>query len=367
MGADDQAQHGRGRLRRLGGARPRRHRPAGGDAGDGGQGAAVQGARRRRRVPALPRDPGRRRDRRVRQGGRARASAASTSRTSPRRAASRSSAASAPSSTSRSSTTTSTAPRSSCSPPCSTRCASSASRPRTSASSWSAPAPPGSRAAEIILAHGVRDLVICDIDGALYPGRPGLDPMRDALALRTNPSRRRGTADELLAGADVMIGVSGPGAVSPAAIRAMAPGAIVFAMANPVPEVRPEDVGQDVAIMATGRSDYPNQINNVLAFPGVFQGALEVRASAINEEMKLAAALAHRRRDRRRRAARRVHRPERVQPARGRGGRHRRRGGGGADRRRAPRPPRRVRSGRATPPVARWPPPPRAGTARRSR
>jgi malate dehydrogenase (oxaloacetate-decarboxylating) len=86
--------------------------------------------------------------------------------------------------------------------------------------------------------------------------------------------------------------VSGPGAVSPAAIRTMAPGAIVFAMANPTPEVMPEEVADSVAIMATGRSDYPNQINNVLAFPGVFRGALDVRASTINEEMKLAAARA---------------------------------------------------------------------------
>jgi malate dehydrogenase (oxaloacetate-decarboxylating) len=150
----------------------------------------------------------------------------------------------------------------------------------------------GVACSEIIHAHGVRELLVCDIDGALYPGRPGLDPMRAELAERTNPYGRRGSAGELLAGADVMVGVSGPGAVSPDAVRSMAPGAIVFAMANPVPEVSPELVGADVAIMATGRSDYPNQINNVLAFPGVFRGALDVRASAINEEMKLAAASA---------------------------------------------------------------------------
>jgi malate dehydrogenase (oxaloacetate-decarboxylating) len=94
----------------------------------------------------------------------------------------------------------------------------------------------------------------------------------------------------VLAGADVLVGVSGPGAVSAAAVRTMAPRPIVFAMANPEPEVRVEEVGEDVAIMATGRSDYPNQINNVLAFPGVFRGALDVRATTINEEMKLAAA-----------------------------------------------------------------------------
>ena len=99
-------------------------------------------------------------------------------------------------------------------------------------------------------------------------------------------------ADELLAGADVYLGLSGPGAVSPTAVRTMASGAVVFAMANPTPEVQPEDVSDHVRIMATGRSDYPNQINNVLAFPGVFRGALDTRATTINEEMKLAAARA---------------------------------------------------------------------------
>ena len=106
------------------------------------------------------------------------------------------------------------------------------------------------------------------------------------------PAREQGTADELLAGADVYLGLSGPGAVSAAAVRTMASGAVVFAMANPTPEVQPEDVSDHVRIMATGRSDYPNQINNVLAFPGVFRGALDVRATTINEEMKLAAARA---------------------------------------------------------------------------
>jgi malate dehydrogenase (oxaloacetate-decarboxylating) len=150
----------------------------------------------------------------------------------------------------------------------------------------------GVACAEIILAQGVRDLIVCDIEGALYAGRPGLDPLRASLAARTNPNKLTGTADELLAGADVLVGLSGPGAVTAQGVRTMAPEPIVFAMANPVPEVHPEEVGDDVAIMATGRSDYPNQINNVLAFPGVFRGALDVRASAINEPMKLAAARA---------------------------------------------------------------------------
>jgi malate dehydrogenase (oxaloacetate-decarboxylating) len=143
---------------------------------------------------------------------------------------------------------------------------------------------------EIMLAQGVGDVVVCNRRGALYAGAKHLDAERAALAEHTNRRGLRGTPDEALAGADVLLGLSGPGAVSAAAVRGMAADAIVFAMANPVPEVQPEEVRDDVAIMATGRSDYPNQINNVLAFPGVFKGALEVRARTINEEMKLAAA-----------------------------------------------------------------------------
>ncbi len=143
---------------------------------------------------------------------------------------------------------------------------------------------------DIMLAQGVGDVIVCDRRGALYAGAERLDAERAALAERTNKHARRGTVDEVLTGADVLVGVSGPGAVPAAAVRRMAPQAIVFAMANPVPEVLPEEVREDVAIIATGRSDYPNQINNVLAFPGVFRGALDVRARTINEEMKLAAA-----------------------------------------------------------------------------
>jgi malate dehydrogenase (oxaloacetate-decarboxylating) len=143
---------------------------------------------------------------------------------------------------------------------------------------------------EIMLAQGVGDVIVCNRNGALYAGQDGLDSERAALAEHTNKRNVRGTADQVLAGADVVLGLSGPGAITAAGVRSMADGAIVFAMANPVPEVQPEEVGEDVAIMATGRSDYPNQINNVLAFPGVFRGALDVRATTINEEMKLAAA-----------------------------------------------------------------------------
>src|SRR3954452_11202159 len=152
---------------------------------------------------------------------------------------------------------------------------------------------------EIMLAQGVGDVVVCNRLGALDAGAEGLDPARAALDARTNKRGLRGSADEVLAGPDVLLGLSGPGAISASAVRTMAPDAIVFAMANPVPEVHPEEVRDDVAIIATGRSDYPNQINNVLAFPGVFRGALEVRARTVNEEMKLAAAhaIAHTIRD----------------------------------------------------------------------
>jgi malate dehydrogenase (oxaloacetate-decarboxylating) len=143
---------------------------------------------------------------------------------------------------------------------------------------------------EIMLAQGVSDIVVCDRHGALWAGDPVLSPERAELAARTNPRGVKGSPDEVLTGADVMLGLSGPGAVTPAGVRAMARDAIVFALANPVPEVHPEQVRGDVAIMATGRSDYPNQINNVLAFPGIFRGALDARAPKITEEMKLAAA-----------------------------------------------------------------------------
>jgi malate dehydrogenase (oxaloacetate-decarboxylating) len=145
---------------------------------------------------------------------------------------------------------------------------------------------------DMLLAAGVRNIIGCDRKGALHRGRDDLGPWKAAFAERTNPDNFSGTADEALAGADVFIGLSGPGAISREGIEAMADGAIVFAMANPTPEVSPEEIGGLAAIIATGRSDYPNQINNVLAFPGIFRGALDVRASQINEEMKLAAAQA---------------------------------------------------------------------------
>jgi len=138
-------------------------------------------------------------------------------------------------------------------------------------------------------AAGVRNVIGCDSTGAIYRGRPGLTELKARYAEETNPEQVRGSADEALAGADVFIGVSQPGAVSVDGVRRMAPDAIVFAMANPTPEVPPEAIAGLAAVIATGRSDYPNQINNVLAFPGIFRGALDVRAVAITDRMEVAA------------------------------------------------------------------------------
>jgi malate dehydrogenase (oxaloacetate-decarboxylating) len=150
----------------------------------------------------------------------------------------------------------------------------------------------GAATARMLAAAGAGEIVCCDLEGALYAGFPGLDSFRAALAADTNPRRLHGSSDEALAGADVYIGLSGPGAVSVDGIRSMAKDAIVFAMANPTPEIAPEEIEHLVAVVGTGRSDYPNQINNVLVFPGLFRGALDVRATAITEGMKIAAALA---------------------------------------------------------------------------
>ena len=142
---------------------------------------------------------------------------------------------------------------------------------------------------DILMHAGARNVIGADQRGAVHRGRADLSDAKAAFAERTNPENREGSADELLAGADVFIGLSAPGAISAAGVRTMAKDAIVFAMANPTPEVEPELIAEHVAVIGTGRSDYPNQINNVLAFPGVFRGALDVRASAITEGMKVAA------------------------------------------------------------------------------
>ena len=148
----------------------------------------------------------------------------------------------------------------------------------------------GSATTRMLLAACAREIVGCDRQGILYAGRPGLEGFKADFADLTNLAGLRGSADDALAGADVFIGLSGPGAVTIDGIRSMAPDAIVFAMANPTPEVAPEEIEGLAAVIGTGRSDYPNQINNVLAFPGIFRGALDVRASEITEEMNIAAA-----------------------------------------------------------------------------
>ena len=146
----------------------------------------------------------------------------------------------------------------------------------------------------LLLSAGVRDLTLCDRNGAIYQGRSvGMNPVKEELAQVTNLSRRAGSLAEVLPGADVFIGVSAPGALTTEMVKTMNHDAIIFACANPTPEIFPDEAkAGGAAVVSTGRSDYPNQINNVLAFPGVFRGALDARASDINDAMKLAAAKA---------------------------------------------------------------------------
>jgi len=146
---------------------------------------------------------------------------------------------------------------------------------------------------KLLLAVGFNDITMCDKNGALYKDAHGMNPAQAEMALRTNPEQTPGTLAEKLVGADVFIGTSAPGIVTKEMVETMNKDAIIFACANPVPEIFPDEAKAGGArIVSTGRSDYPNQINNVLAFPGIFRGAFDVRASEINEEMKLAAAKA---------------------------------------------------------------------------
>jgi malate dehydrogenase (oxaloacetate-decarboxylating) len=142
----------------------------------------------------------------------------------------------------------------------------------------------------ILKTAGAEDIVVADRKGAIHQGREELDPSKQWLADHANPANRSGSLTDILRGADVFIGVSGPGLLSRQDLETMADGPIVFALANPVPEVLPEEAEGVAAVMATGRSDYPNQINNVLCFPGIFRGALDAGATRITEHMKLAAA-----------------------------------------------------------------------------
>lgn len=145
---------------------------------------------------------------------------------------------------------------------------------------------------KLLLSGGVKDLTLCDRNGAIYEGREkGMNPVKEEMAKITNLEKKAGSLADAVVGADVFIGVSAPGALTKEMVQTMNQDAIVFACANPTPEIYPEDAkAGGAAVVATGRSDFPNQINNVLAFPGIFRGTFDVRARDINDEMKIAAA-----------------------------------------------------------------------------
>ncbi len=147
---------------------------------------------------------------------------------------------------------------------------------------------------KLLIKMGVKDVILCDTKGIIYEGRPaGMNSFKEEMARITNKEQKQGSLADAMVGADVFVGVSAPGAVTKEMIRSMNHDSIIFAMANPVPEIMPEDAKEAGAlVIGTGRSDFPNQVNNVLAFPGIFRGALDVHAKEINEEMKLAAVYA---------------------------------------------------------------------------
>ena len=146
---------------------------------------------------------------------------------------------------------------------------------------------------KLLISMGLKNVIMCDRKGAIHEGRDGLNPAKEEIARMTNRDRLSGTLANALKGADVFIGVSGPGTVTAEMVKSMAPSPILFPMANPTPEIMPDEAkAAGAAVVGTGRSDFANQINNVLAFPGIFRGALDVRASDINDEMKIAAAKA---------------------------------------------------------------------------
>ena len=146
---------------------------------------------------------------------------------------------------------------------------------------------------KLLMSMGLKNVVLCDRKGAIYKGREDLNSEKVMMADITNTQMKKGTLAEVIKGADVFIGVSGPNMVTPEMVQSMAEEPVIFALANPIPEILPDDAKNAGArVVGTGRSDFPNQINNVLAFPGIFRGALDVRASDINDEMKIAAAKA---------------------------------------------------------------------------
>jgi malate dehydrogenase (oxaloacetate-decarboxylating) len=147
---------------------------------------------------------------------------------------------------------------------------------------------------KLLISDGFKDITLCDRGGAIYSGRPkGMNPVKEGMAKITNKDGYRGSLGDTMEGADVFIGVSAPGTVTTDMVKSMAKNPVIFACANPTPEIFPDDAkAGGAAVVATGRSDFPNQINNVLAFPGIFRGAFDVRASDINEAMKIAASRA---------------------------------------------------------------------------
>jgi malate dehydrogenase (oxaloacetate-decarboxylating) len=149
----------------------------------------------------------------------------------------------------------------------------------------------GVACAKIFMSAGITQIIGCDSKGAIYRGRKeGMNPVKEWFAKSTNPEKLKGGLSNVIAGADLFLGVSGPDVLTVEDVKKMGEDPIVFALANPDPEIKPELAGEHVRVMATGRSDYPNQINNVLCFPGLFRGVLDARAWDINEEMKVAAA-----------------------------------------------------------------------------
>ena len=151
----------------------------------------------------------------------------------------------------------------------------------------------GTAIIKLMLSMGLRNVILTDKDGVVYEGRPGMPPALAEMAARTNREKRTGKLADVLPGADVFIGVSAPGVLNGEMVRTMAKDPIIFACANPTPEIFPEEAkAAGAAVVSTGRSDYPNQVNNVLCFPSIFRGALDVRASTITENMKIAAAYA---------------------------------------------------------------------------
>jgi len=144
---------------------------------------------------------------------------------------------------------------------------------------------------KLLMAMGLKDVILCDTKGAIYEGRDNLNAIKEEMAKISNIHKKKGSLGDVIKGADVFIGVSGPGVLTQDMVKSMAKDPIIFAMANPVPEIMPEEAKQAGArVVGTGRSDFANQINNVLAFPGIFRGALDVRARDINDAMKIAAA-----------------------------------------------------------------------------